>query len=721
MNILSRVKKRMDKDGLPITFYLGCTVIASRFRHKKDIYGAWIAEYECDINKTEPLEYNPCFSIIVPVYNVKKDQLIACIESVQKQTYSNWQLCLVDDASTMKEVEETLKLYENDPKIAIKYRKENGHISRTTNDGLALATGEFIGLLDCDDILAPNALYEMAKKLNEDSSYDFIYSDEDMLSEDGTRRYNPVFKSEWAPDTFFSVMYTNHFSVFRREIAEKIGGYRVGYEGSQDYDFVLRFTEHTNRIGHVSKILYHWRAREESVAFDPESKMYAYQAAMRAKEDAFKRRGLHARVEYMDKIYQSRVVYEVENNPKVSIIIPSKDNPSCMKTCLSSIAEKTTYNNYEIVVIDNGSNEKNKAEYESLCEKYNANYHYLPMEFNFSKMCNIGAEHATGEFYLFLNDDTEVLVEDWLERMTGQAAQEHVGAVGAKLYYPNSKYIQHVGIVNTNEGPSHYYCKGEDIDSDYKLQMDCNYCAVTGACLMVDKNKFEEIEKFDETFPIAYNDVDLCFKLCEKGYFNVNRNDVKLYHYESISRGNDMVDKKKMKRLEMERKRLYEKHPYFLKYDPFCSQNMFLIMGIDGLGNLTPRKPQKVESVIKEKALDISLDNISFFMNISEFARLKQLKVEGWFLLKDYAHNNSNRLKVVFQSEKNSYAFKLGKMYHDPSAEIQGTKGNAKLTGYLSALDVSDVEHGEYEVYLQVKEGRFGKTYYVGTEKKIIL
>lgn len=724
MNTIERIKKRIKKDGVPITFYLGCTVIASKIRNRKKnpnwAYEEWISEHEQNLEVTEPLNYKPLFSIIVPVYNVKKEQLIACIASVQKQSYPNWQLCLVDDASTMKEVKETLKQYENTPQIDIYYRKENGHISRTTNDGLAMAKGEFIGLLDCDDILAPNALYEMAKKLNENPKLDFIYSDEDFLSEDGTRRYNPSFKSEWAPDTFMSVMYTNHFSIFRKSIAEEIGGYRVGYEGSQDYDFVLRFTEKTTNIAHINKILYHWRAREESVASNPESKMYAYQAAMRAKEDAFARRGLHARVEYLDKLYQSRVVYEAKGTPLVSIIIPSKDNVSCIRTCLSSIAEKTTYKNYEVIVVDNGSEEENKKRYEEICEKYRCRYYHVPMVFNFSKMCNMGTSYANGDFYLFLNDDTEVLVEDWLERMTGHAALDYIGAVGAKLYYPDSKYIQHTGIVNPDVGPSHYYCKGEDSEIDYRLQMECNYCAVTGACLMIEKRKFLEAEKFDETFPIAYNDVDLCFKLYEKGYYNVVRNDVQLYHYESISRGSDMADSTKTKRLREERKRLYDKHPIFYHYDPYFSENMFyLIIRINGLGNLKVRKPKELSDVDFFHSLKSEDENISCYMNISTFERVKQLKVEGWFFRKDYRHNNQNCLKVIFRSEKNIYCFSLGRMYHEPLEEKETYLGNAKLTGFLGALDVSSLKSGQYQIYLQVKPRIMGRTYYVDMEKVV--
>lgn len=718
MNVLNRIRKRVKKDGLLVTGYLGGTVLAAKLKKndKNKMYADWIVEYENDILQTEPLAYNPLISVIVPVYNVQKDMLIACIESVKAQTYTNWELCLVDDASTMPEVKETLEQYKAQEKIKIQYREKNGHISRTTNDGLQMAEGEYIGLLDCDDILAPNALYEMVKKINENPQYDFIYSDEDMLTEDGKKRYNPVFKMEWSPDTFMSVMYTNHFSVFRRSIATKIGGYRVGYEGSQDYDFVLRFTEHTEYIGHVSKILYHWRARAESVASNPEAKMYAYEAAMKAKRDALERRGLKGEVEYQPHVYQSRIYYKAEGNPKISIIVPSKDNYVCIEKCFDSIVEKTTYPNYEVILIDNGSNAENKEEYQKICDKYGFLYYHETMEFNFSKMCNMAAERASGEYYLFLNDDTELIVEDWLERMVGQAALSHTGAVGAKLYYPEEKRIQHIGIINREEGPSHYFCGRREIMTDCKMQMDCNYSAVTGACLMLSRKKFDEIGGFNEQLPVAYNDVDLCFKLVEHGYYNVVRNDVQLLHYESVSRGSDMADAKKMERLKNERNSLYQSHPYFDGYDPFFSENMSWIMDMEGLGGL---KVQESKKIILDLNVVRCIDGkeMSSYLNISLFRHMRQVKFEGWFYWKQYAHNNLNLYSIVLiAKDGQAYRYKTQKMYHDPERDGKYT-GNVKLTGYLLAVHMDLLPAGKYKVLWEVSKGIGRKKYYYDTDK----
>lgn len=540
---------------------------------RKSKYEKWIKRYEKEIYKTLPLRYNPLISVIIPVYNVESALLIECIESVRRQTYKNWQICLADDASTWKNVRKALEEYEADERIKIIYRQENGHISRSTNSALALADGEFVAFMDCDDTLAPNALYEVVRLLNEDKRLDFIYSDEDKMDEKGEHRHYPHFKGGWSPDTLLSLMYTSHLGVYRRKLVEEVGGLRIGYEGAQDYDLTLRITEKTDRIGHIAKVLYHWRERKESTATDVMAKPYILEAQKKAKEDALRRRGLKGSVEFVEEAAQFRVNYEVPDQTKISIIIPSKDNYGVLKRCVESIVLKSSYSDYEIIVVDNGSNKTVKQHYTELCREYGILYLYEQEDFNFSRMCNRGAAQAKGDLLLFLNDDTEVIEPEWLERMAGHASLPHVGAVGAKLFYPESHLIQHSGVVNVVEGPSHILCQVDDrIVSDFaRNRMDYNYIAVTGACLMVAKTKFEEINCFDEDLPIAYNDVDLCFKLVEHGYYNVQRNDVKLFHYESLSRGDDRKDKAKFKRLALDRAKLYKRHESFYEYDPFYS------------------------------------------------------------------------------------------------------------------------------------------------------
>lgn len=526
----------------------------------------------------EVFSYQPLISILVPVYNVADEYLIACIESVRSQTYKNWELCIADDCSTQKSVRAVLERYENTEKVKICYRTENGHISKCTNSALEMATGEFVGFLDCDDLLSPNALYEIVKALNENPKLDFIYSDEDKIRADGSGRHNPHFKPDWSPDTLMSFMYTSHFSVYRTSITRELGGLRTECDGAQDYDFTLRFTEKTSNIGHVAKVLYHWREIEGSTSGSIEAKPYVYAAQKKAKEDALARRGLQGVLTQEGN--QLRVTYLPIGNPKVSIIIPSKDNYKILKRAIESLVAVTEYSNYEVILVDNGSSDECRRQYELLMEEARAKkpdctfcYHYEKMQFNFSHMCNLGAELATGEYYLFLNDDIEVLYPNWLSVMVGQAQVPHSGAVGAKLYYPNSQKIQHVGIVKIEDGPSHAFCGLEDRGFYYfgRNCIDFDYIAVTGACLAVSAEKFHQVGGFEEGLPVAYNDVDLCFKLLEAGYFNVVRTDVILYHYESVSRGYDFLDKQKFERLVRERNKLYQRHPKLAERDPFYS------------------------------------------------------------------------------------------------------------------------------------------------------
>ena len=575
-----------------------------------EIYNAWIAANECDILSVEELTYQPFFSVVIPVYNVEDHMLCECIDSVLGQTYKNFEIILVDDASTQESVRKTLGKYEGRDGITIIYRKENGNISRATNDGIKAAKGEFVALCDCDDLYAPNALYEIAKKLNEDSALDYIYTDEDKISEDGKVRRDPFFKPDWSPETFMSYMYTCHLSVFRRAVLEEVSGLRPGFEGSQDYDLVLRVMEKTPHIGHVPKILYHWRMRKESTANAMTAKPYVMNATSKAKEEALERRGQMGKLTLLPEISQYRVTYIPQGNPSVSIIIPSKDNPEVLKMCLTSILQHTDYENYEVVIVDNGSSEENKKKIEDMVQQKeqagtmkNIVYFYEPMEFNFSRMCNIGAEKASGEFLLFLNDDIEISeavkqnpnltepVEQWLTVLTGQAQVSYTGAVGCKLYYPGGIQFQHAGVLNLPIGPGHcLYGMDDDLNYYYgRNLLDYNFCAVTGACLMVERKKFDEAGGFDEELAVAYNDVALCFRLLELGYYNVLRNDVALVHHEAVSRGLDQASEEKEERRKCEMKKLYEKHPKFLGgYDPCYNPNLVPDKG-DFSFNMTPR------------------------------------------------------------------------------------------------------------------------------------
>lgn len=662
-------------------------------------YEKWIQSVEAKETYDEEFAYNPKISVLVPVYNVLDKHLIPCIESVINQVYENWELCLADDCSTWENVHRTLKNYEDHPKIKIVYRKENGHISNCTNSALEIATGEYIAFLDCDDILRPNALYEVVKKLNQDRDLDFIYSDEDKVDDDGNNRHMPHFKPDWSPDTLMSHMYTCHLGVYRTKIAREIGGLRAGFEGAQDYDFTLRFTEKTNKIAHISKILYHWRERIESTATSPDAKPYILNAAERCKQEAVERRGLKAKIEMIDGAFQYRVNYISQKKPLISIVIPSKDNYEILKRCIDSLFEKTKYDHFEVLLIDNGSDLNNKKKYSELAEKYKFEYIYQKMDFNFSKMCNKGAIHANGEYLLFLNDDIEIIDEEWLERMLGQAELNHVGAVGAKLLYPDSHHIQHCGVINIEDGPSHVLANYTDaVIYNYGRNIETyNYSAVTAACLLVEKSKYYEVGGFEEKFAVAYNDIDFCFKLIEKGYFNVVRNDAVLYHHESISRGNDAVDEKKFERLKRERELLYSCHPDFVQRDPFYNE-MLTQNGVDFSCNYSYGSGQ-------EKFIETNIDipgETDIICNIDQMNRGNICNIIGWAFRS--ACTEFQNIKVYLCDEEKGYVISANKCKRSDVKNAYGSDCPFEYVGFICDIPVGKMKSGIYKVGIMIDE-----------------
>lgn len=517
----------------------------------------------------------PLFSIVVPIYNTPLNLLHELIESVEAQWYPQWELILANDCSTDPQLYEALEKITN-PKIKIIHLETNSRISGATNVAIENATGDYIVFTDHDDLLTPDCLYEMAVCINNEDP-DFIYSDEDKLSEEG-RYVQPHFKPDWSPDTMMSTMFTCHASCVRKSLLSKTGLLRSEFDGCQDWDFVLRVAEHTSKISHISKVLYHWRIIPQSIASNLAAKEYVLTASINVRKDALKRRGLAGDIEPI-KDYPGyfRVKYLPINNPLVSIIIPTRDNYNVLKRCVDSILNGTKYDNYEIIILDNGSISAETLAYLeqlSKLDKTKIIRHAHP--FNFSELNNVGVNNSRGDVLLFLNDDTEVINDDWLERMIGYAQLPHIGAVGAKLYYPKTKLVQHAGIVNLADGPGHAMLGSNQEEPGYFMRnkLEYNWIAVTGACLMIERHKFEKIGKFDENFPIAYNDVDLCFRLISSGYYNIVCQAVELYHHESISRGVDHIDAEKAQRLHMEKQRLYQKHPRYYQYDPFFNINL---------------------------------------------------------------------------------------------------------------------------------------------------
>ncbi|EGO2560029.1 TPA: glycosyltransferase family 2 protein [Enterococcus faecalis] len=548
-------------------------------------YPNWLArnevlDIEAMTQEIATFHYQPKISIAMPVYNVEEKWLRLCIDSILNQVYTNWELCMADDASTDPNVKKILTEYQQlDERIQVVFREQNGHISEATNSALAIATGEFVALLDNDDELAINAFYEVVKVLNENPELDLIYSDEDKIDMDGNRS-DPAFKPDWSPDLLLGTNYISHLGVYRRSILEEIGGFRKGYEGSQDYDLVLRFTEKTTkeRIKHIPKVLYYWRMLPTSTAVDQGSKGYAFEAGLRAVQDALVRRGIngHATHGAANGLYD--VYYDIESEKLVSIIIPTKNGYKDVQRCVSSIIEKTTYQNYEIIMADNGSTDPKMHELYAEFEQQLPGRFFvesIDIPFNFSTINNRAAKKAHGEYLLFLNNDTEVITENWLTLMVSFAQQERIGCVGAKLLYPNNT-VQHAGVIlglGGVAGHGHYGYPHGDLGYFGRLAINVNYSAVTAACLLMKKADFDAVGGFEEAFTVAFNDVDLCLKVQALGRDNVWLHEAELYHFESQTRGYDDKGKKK-KRFEQEKVMMEEKWGPLIENDPFYNPNL---------------------------------------------------------------------------------------------------------------------------------------------------
>lgn len=538
-------------------------------------YLKWYSQFPEEVSNIN-FDYNPLISIVIPVYNIERKYLSECVDSILNQTYTNFEICLADDCSTKQETLDTLREYEEkDSRVKVCYRKENGHISKASNSALEIATGEFIALVDNDDMLVPNALYENVKLLNEDRSIDMIYSDEDKIDLFANRR-DPNFKPDYSPDTLLSNNYICHFTLLRKQIIDEIGGFRVGMEGAQDYDLFLRFSEKTTNIKHIPKLLYRWRMIPGSTAATIDSKNYAIERGRQAIENHLIRKNIKAEVNVHPRVPYYLVSYKYDSEPLVSIIIPTKDHAETLGVCLKSVYEKTTYKNYEIIVVNNNSNEKETFTlFETYSKKYD-NFKVVDanMEFNYSKINNIAVEQSKGEYLVLLNNDIEVISSNWLSEMIGYAMQDHIGAVGAKLLYPDNK-VQHCGViaglgVATHNGLG---CERNDVGMYARLAVPFNYSAVTAACLVVKKSKFDEVGGLNVGLKVNYNDIDFNFKLLKAGYYNICLPQIELYHYESKSRGLASTNEA-FKGFLSEQKYMYETWGEYIKNDPFYNCNL---------------------------------------------------------------------------------------------------------------------------------------------------
>ena len=518
----------------------------------------------------------PLISIVMPVYNVDPKWLDLAIQSIENQWYDQWELCIADDKSTKQETLDYLKNI-NNPKIKITFLEENLNISGASNAALALTEGEYIALMDNDDELTPDALFEMLKAINEGA--EFIYSDEDFISTDGECN-NPHFKSDFAPDLLLSHNYITHFTCFSKELLNKVGYFNPKFDGSQDYDLFLRLTEETAKIHHIQKVLYHWRTLETSTSMNSEAKPEAIERGRLVLDETMKRRGVDASIEHANMHHYFRVKYTIQNNPLVSIIIPFKDKPELLDMCVNSILEKSTYQNYEIIGVSNNSEDRKTFEIMSSLEKKDSriSFYEYNTEFNYADINNHAVNtYANGEHVLLLNNDIEVITPDWIEAMLEHSQREGVGCVGAKLYFPDDT-VQHAGIIiglGGYAGHSHKMYPRDNPGYFNRLGVVQNVSAVTAACLMIKKHIYQEINGMNDIeFKVAYNDVDFCLRVLEKGYLNIFTPFAEMYHHESVSRGYETTPEK-IARFKTEKDALFARHKDILTYgDPYYNPNL---------------------------------------------------------------------------------------------------------------------------------------------------
>jgi len=545
------------------------------------IYDNWIKhklpdKSQLDLERNRKFDYMPKVSIVVPLFNTTEIYLKGMIDSVLMQSYENWELCLSNGSPENMLLINILDPYlEKDKRIKYALSKTNLGISDNTNAAIKLASGDYIGLLDHDDVLTFNALYQVVEALNEKNKPDLIYSDEDKMREKGKEYFDPFFKPDFSPDMLRSYNYICHFLVFSKKLLEKVGTFNRECDGSQDYDMILRLTEIATNIYHLPKILYHWRVNENSTAGGVGVKEYAMAAAKKALEDHLTRLGLTGDVK--DGLFPSsyKIDYEVKDNPKVSIIILNKDNKETLENCINSIYDKTTYDNFEIIIVENSSKDIEIFSYYSqLKEKIGTKIIKWKGEFNFSAINNFAVKSAEGEYLILLNNDTEIITPNWIEEMLMFAQRDEVGIVGVKLYYPDDT-IQHAGIIlgiGGVAGHSHKYFGREEYGHVGRLKVVQNLSAVTAACMMVRKAVYEKVKGLDENFKVAFNDVDFCLKVRELNKLIVFTPYAELYHYESRTRGAE-DSREKINRFNTEINRFEEKWGLYIE-DPYYNVNL---------------------------------------------------------------------------------------------------------------------------------------------------
>ena len=550
-------------------------------------YGEWYSltkpsNEELERQRQERFDYMPKFSIVIPVYKTPERYLKEMLDSILAQTYAKWEVCVADGSPRGESVERVLRRYaEKDRRFKYVILGENKGISGNTNAAIDMADGDFIVLADHDDMMTPDALYECAKKINENPECDVLYSDEDKLDMDGGALFDPHFKPDFNIDLLRSVNYICHLFVVSHELAAEVGGFCHEFDGAQDYDFIFRCTERAAKICHIPKVLYHWRCHQDSTASNPESKLYAFEAGARAIMAHYDRVGIEA--EKVEKgvdygIYHS--VYRIKDNPLVSVIIPNKDHHMDLDTCIRGIEERATYKNLEFIVVENNSTKKETFDYYDRIQKEFSNVRVVnwEREFNYAAINNYGVTFAKGKYLLFLNNDTELIAPNFIEELLGLCQRDDVGIAGAKLLYQDDT-IQHAGVVVGFGGiAGHTFIGLHRAENSYfhRAMSTQDYSAVTAACMMSKKALFEEVGGFSEELAVAFNDIDYCMKVQKAGKLVVYNPYALLYHYESKSRGLEDTPEK-VERFNREIKIFSEKWPEILKNgDPYYNPNLTL-------------------------------------------------------------------------------------------------------------------------------------------------
>ena len=552
-------------------------------------YPQWQEKHESVLFDTDRIKeelaglgHKPLISIVMASYNTEPEFLKACLDSVLAQTYSNWELCIADDCSTKAETSAILNEYaDQDPRIKLVFRSENGHISRASNSALKLATGDFVGLLDHDDCLTEHALFFVAKAINAKPDVKLIYSDEDKIDESGVR-FEPHFKTDWNRDLLYSHNYITHFSVFDAELIKDIGGFKTGVEGSQDYDLILRSVARVGneQIVHIPHILYHWRAIQGSTALSSGEKGYTTAAGHKALKNFFADTHIPVTVKKGQLANTYRVIWPLPSPvPLVSLVIPTRDGYSILKQCVDGILDKTTYKHYEILILNNQTTCPETLNYfEQVSKNKNIRVIDYDQTFNYSAINNFGVSQAKGSIIGLINNDIEVINPEWLDEMVRQVSRPDIGCVGAKLYYPDDR-IQHAGVIlgiGGVAGHAHKYFSDQNPGYFSRLKLVQNFSAVTAAALLVRKSVFEEVKGLEEKhLKVAFNDIDFCLKVREQGYRNLWTPYARLYHHESVSRGQEDNPEKKA-RFKREVEYMKDKWGDKLQKDPFYSPNLSL-------------------------------------------------------------------------------------------------------------------------------------------------